>query len=205
MRYRFFILITSLFILSSCGGGRGISLHPFALHKQSPQDFTLCHGFGCRHATPASLSDKDWADATRPLRRSAATPAAERKHIAQAVARMERTTQKLLDLEPDRAEAQSFEGHGDQMDCLDETINTSRTLQFFERAGLLKHHEVGDPVHRGYFLNGRWPHNSASITEIKTGDRFVIDSYYSANGETVHVIPLKDWLAGWRPDRSSDQ
>lgn len=90
------------------------------------------------------------------------------------------------------------------MDCIDETINTSMYLKFFEDAGLLKHHTVARPIHRGYFINGMWPHNSGAVQENKTGTIYAIDSYYSDNGGEVHVVDLDTWHAQWRPEGLRD-
>ena len=68
-----------------------------------------------------------------------------------------------------------------------------------QKAGLLKFHETALPTHRGYLFDGRWPHNTAVILEVKTGKMFVVDSFYRANGGEPYIVTRADWLAGWRP------
>ena len=43
-------------------------------------------------------------------------------------------------------------------------------------------------------LNGVYPHNSASVVEVETGDIYVIDSYIYANGEEPDIRVLDSWL-----------
>ena len=187
-------------LLSGCGGGQGISLMPYEGLGQGPEKFAVCHGFGCSHATDVKLSEKQWSKVVRPLARKAKNPAAERANIAKAVALMEKEVQKTANLNPDLAQAQTFEKDQHQMDCLDETINTSRYIGFFADKGFLHYHEAGEPLHRGYFIDGLWPHNTASVQEKATGAVFAIDSYYSDNGKKVYVVAKQDWLNKWRPE-----
>lgn len=85
-----------------------------------------------------------------------------------------------------------------QQDCIDETVNTTHYLGFLHDAGLLKFHTPGLPVHRGYFING-WPHNTASIVDLADQQQYVVDSYYTANGEPPYIMKREVWLGGWRP------
>ena len=88
------------------------------------------------------------------------------------------------------------------MDCIDETVNTALYLILLNEKRPFRFHDLHDPVHRGYFIDGRWPHNSAAIQDKKTKEIFVIDSYYKANGRTPHIVLLDKWFAGWRPESS---
>ena len=56
-----------------------------------------------------------------------------------------------------------------QMDCLDETANTTSLLLVLQDQGLLTHHVVEYPESRGFFLDGRYPHFTAVIAEKRTG------------------------------------
>ena len=198
-----FLLIALLF-LGGCAKGQGISLLPYQDSSETPQDFRLCVGFGCSWRVPVGLSEQDWARVTKPLHRKAKTAEGERENIAKVIAQMERRVQANAQLSPDRGQAETFENDQHQMDCLDETINTSRALGFLTDEGLLHFHEVAGPIHRGYFVDGLWPHNSAAVMEIETGERYAIDSYYSDNGEEVHVVTLDEWLDAWRPEGAAD-
>jgi len=186
-------------MLSACAKGNGINLAPYTDAGARPEKFRVCHGFGCSFKTPVWLEEKQWRNVISVFRRTARTPEAERQKIAKAIARMEKHVAKAAGLSPDLGEATTFEKDQHQMDCIDEAINTSMYLKFFADVGALKFHEVAPPVHRGYFINGMWPHNSAAVRELESGGIYVIDSYYEDNGGKVYVVPLDEWLAEWRP------
>lgn len=186
--------------MAACASGQGISLVPFQEAGENPHDFKVCHGFGCSFSTPVSLTKREWAKVSAPLKRRSKTAAAERKKIAKAVALMERVVRKSAGLGKDFGQATTFEKDRHQMDCLDETINTSRTLAFLDGDGLLRFNSVYEPIHRGYFIDGMWPHNSGAVRDNETGEVFAIDSYYSDNGGKVSIVPLATWLDEWRPE-----
>lgn len=194
------LILFVVFVLSGCANGQGISLMPFEQPGANPGNFKLCHGFGCSFTTSVALSQKQWAYVLAPLKKSAKNAETERKNIAKTIARMEKAVTEAADITPDLGEAETFEKDQHQMDCLDETINTSRYLEFIEGEGLLKFHEVADPIHRGYFVDGMWPHNSATVRDLETGEIFAIDSYYFDNGVEPSIVPFKVWMAEWRPE-----
>lgn len=83
--------------------------------------------------------------------------------------------------------------HG-QMDCIDETTNTTAYLLILQNEGLLRHHTVAHPVARGFFLDGRYPHATAVIT-AQDGEQWAVDPWPYANAEDVDVMTLDEWYA----------
>ncbi len=118
---------------------------------------------------------------------------------------MEKEVVKATGITPDLGEARTFEGDQSQMDCIDETINTSLYLQFFDDEGLFKFHEAAPPLHRGYFVNGMWPHNTGAVREKASGKVYAIDSYYFDNGVTPSIVPIDVWLQNWRPENLKER
>jgi hypothetical protein len=194
------MLLVAVLCLSSCANGQGISMIPYEDKNSSPKDFILCHGFGCSHKTRVQLTDGEWKRVLAPLKKKAKNAEAERSALAKSVGLMESTVTKVIGATPDQGEAHTFEKDQDQMDCIDEAINTTHYLEFIQAADVLKFHRVHDPVHRGYFINGVYPHNSGAVEELSTGHVYVIDSYYFASGHTASVVPLDVWLNNWRPE-----
>ena len=93
-----------------------------------------------------------------------------------------------------------FQGNGPpQLDCYDETINTSNFLGLMVRDGLLRHHDVRAPVQR-WFTGGDYIHATAVIEESNGGALYAVDSSFHDNGENAETPPLDVWLAGWRLD-----
>ena len=177
-----------------------MSLMPYQDKNAGPQDFALCHGFSCSYETRTGIAEKEWKKILRGFSPPAKNAAAERLKIAEAVRKIEAYVNKHSGLNPDKGKAVRFEKDEDQMDCVDETINTSQYLAFLDREGVFKFHVAADPVHRGYFVDGMWPHNSAAVRETESGAVFVIDSYYYDSGSKIAVVPLDEWLADWHPE-----
>ncbi len=198
-------LMPLLLILCACERGQGISLKPYEETFGTPQQFQICHGFGCTERTDVTLTAPEWRAVLQPFAVHAENAEQERTQIAQTVGRMEKMVQHKTGMNTDGPEATTFERDQDQMDCIDEAINTTRTLRFIENTGLLKWNQVVDPVHRGYFVDAMWPHNSGAVQDKKTGEKYVIDSYYSATGEPAHIIPLETWINNWSPQRAGLQ
>jgi hypothetical protein len=194
------LLFCCLLVLSACAGGQGMSMAPYEYADANPHNFVLCHGFGCSSKTRVELTKAEWKAVSAPLRRKAKTAVAERQNIAKAIGLMEKHVTVASGLKADSGQARTFEKDQAQMDCIDEAINTTHYLEFFAAQDLFKFHRVHEPVHRGYFINGVYPHNSAAVEETMTGQVYVIDSYYFDAGTPASVVPLNVWLAEWRPE-----
>ncbi len=191
-------------ILCSCSKGKGLNLYPYRQHTASPQSFDLCHGFSCTYKMPVSLTDKQWQGVLDVFAVPAMDAKNEKQKIAVAIARIEYKVNANTRMNPDRAKAENFESDQDQMDCIDETINTSLFLKFLEKEGVLKWHKVGEPIHRGYFIDAMWPHNSATIVEKSTGAVFAVDSYWYDNGAPAQIVPMDIWMDSWDPTEGND-
>ena len=199
------LLTLSFLSLSACERGQGISLHPYKDYDATPYSFSVCHGFSCSYKTPVTLTEQDWQDILAPFAVRAENAAQEREQIAQSIGIMETKVQKIGQLNPDLGEATTFENDQDQMDCIDEAINTSHYLQYIESFDVLKFNEIANPIHRGYFVDAMWPHNSAAVREIETEERFAVDSYYFDNGTPASIVPIDVWLDRWNPKKSQPQ
>lgn len=187
-------------LLLGCSKGQGISLHPYTDKTASPANFTICHGFSCTYQTDISIPDQNWKNITAVFDPAPKTAKDERDKIAQAIALIEETVTRISGMNPDRAKAENFEPDQDQMDCLDETINTSQYLKFIDKDVIFKWHRPSDPIHRGFFIDGMWPHNSATIQQIRTGGIYAIDSYYTDSGIKPPIVTKEIWLDNWKPD-----
>jgi len=191
-------LVFLALLLTGCS--TGIPLSKYAPQGQPRTNFTFCHGYSCTYREQTGFTDKEWAMVQKIFRNNPAkTPEGERSKIAAAIAQMERVIGPKTGTEHDEGQATAIKKDAGQMDCLDETVDTSRYLSFLYQDGLLKFYKPADPVHRGYIIDGRWPHNTATIADVKTGERFVVDSFYRPNGQEPYIVPADQWLSGWRP------
>jgi hypothetical protein len=74
-------------------------------------------------------------------------------------------------------------------------------MQLLEQRGLIKFHRIEQPQVRYPIVSGRgWMHQTAIITETKSGDQFAVDSWFEDNGKPAYIVPLPDWLNGWTPE-----
>lgn len=192
-------IFTVLLALCLCACSTGIDTKKYNAAAYTPESFTVCHGYSCTHKSKAGFSDKEWNSIAAIFKKKPAKDAAgERGKIGYAIAKMETYAGAKTGTDIDLPMAVSFKENIQQMDCIDETVNTTHYLEMLQGAGLLTFHEPALPTHRGYFIDGRWPHNTAVIQE-KGGDLWVVDSFYRANGEEPYILPRADWLAGWKP------
>lgn len=187
--------------LAACS--TGLPIHKYNNLPAAPQAFTLCHGYSCTQKSAAGFSEAEWNSVLAIFRSNPAKDsAAERAKIGKAVALMERYSGAKTGTDDDDPEATGSKRNKMQLDCIDETINTTHYIGFLQKAGALKFHEVADPTHRGYLIDGKWPHNTAVMRDTGNGELFVVDSFYRKNGEEPHIMPRATWLAGWKPPGS---
>ncbi|MBE7421543.1 MAG: hypothetical protein HS110_03735 [Zoogloeaceae bacterium] len=163
-----------------------------------PGRFTVCHDNGCTSLSHLGLTGEQWSAIRRlfePPPRNAET---ERERLRIAIATMEKFVGEAIGTWQDKGG--TFNGGGGQMDCIDESINTTLYLKMFRKHGLMRHHSVEDRATRGWFLFG-WPHTSAVVSEDGNGKLWAVDSWFLDNGESPFVLPLETWESGWKPIR----
>jgi hypothetical protein len=66
-------------------------------------------------------------------------------------------------------------------------------LLILDQLGLLRHHEVDEPVSRGFFVDGRSPHTTAVLVETRRGVKWSVDSCTCGYGEAPEIMPLPRW------------
>jgi len=153
-----------------------------------------CHGYGCARQTAISV-DGSWLNrAGAILRAGRASPEAERRALAQVVSAYTAHLASSIGGRPDvPGSPAGMSGVHGQMDCLDETANTTSLLLVLQERGLLAHHRVKGPESRGFFLDGRYPHFSAVIAEARSGREWAVDPWRRAPGQRPEILPLDQW------------
>lgn len=157
--------------------------------------FEVCYDFGCRNSSEVTLSEGQWNTVKSLF--DAADPAEERILIKLAVGHMEylagiytpthRDIAGNLLATEDSSGAELFPG---QLDCIDESINTSRYLALFEAHGLLRFHRYTERVYRRSVLTQHW---ATAFEELESGKQFVVDSWFSDNGDAPIVVSRSVW------------
>lgn len=161
----------------------------------------ICHGGGCARVTTAGIAQEEWQllqHACQPMPMHAE---AERTCIAEMLAGFERVVGAKTGTDADRGGTFGNSAHDGQMDCNDEAINTTNYLKLMQQHRLLQFHEIMDVARRGFFFNG-WPHTTAVIREIESGQRYAVDAWFYDNGHPAVIIPFETWKSGWKPDDS---
>jgi hypothetical protein len=173
-------------------------LTKYADPDPSLEAVVICHGYGCHRQDTVDLR-LAWPRLTAAMAEPAPDAAAERANIALTIAAFEAEVGARIGTAGDVGGTfQGFAMPG-QLDCIDETSNTTTVLELLDNAGLLVWHEVRGPMSRFFVYDG-WPHTSAVIVETANGQAYAVDSWFHDNGQPAEVVPLEQWVAGWGPD-----
>jgi hypothetical protein len=172
----------------------------FIMHPE-PSGFSICFGHTCRYFATLSLSDDEWGEVRRLFDPQADTPEKEREAIREAVALLESIVGMKTGTAADKGENIAGLGQDGQMDCVDESTNTSVYLTMLQGEKLLKWHVVDHRTSRG-ISSFQVPHFTAVIKDIGNNQQYAVDSWFLDNGEPPFVLPLPTWKNGWRPDPS---
>lgn len=160
-----------------------------------------CHGYGCKFVTPVTLSESDWADIDNIFTPAPQTAGQERESIAEAVGLLESKAGAQTGTHEDIYG--TFRKLGDrQLDCVDESTNTTSYLAAMKQRGLIRFHNIEPPDVRLPLIHaGRWPHQTAVITETQAETSYAVDSWFHDNGSPAEVVTLAAWKDGWKPDK----
>ena len=194
-------VVALMLFVSACARGQEF-VDEYSDVKPTPASFTICYGYGCASQSQVKMSAVGWQqvkDAFGPAPKSAV---AERQAIARAIALIETKVGAATGTDIDKAGASLFAENPFQQDCIDETANTTTYLRMLDRDNLLQFHTIGEAAWRGKFID-RWPHNTAVVVEKGSGNSYVVDSWFYANGVAPEILPLATWKAGWSPPKVS--
>jgi hypothetical protein len=168
----------------------------------TPGAFGICHGYNCHFHNVARLTEGQWQAILDLFATSPMSAKEERDRIGEAVALVERAVGEQLGTKADRPRSPLVVVDPTQLDCVDESTNTSTTLHMLDNAALLRWHTVGRPTVRGNPLLLRLIHFTAVVVERNTNAHYAIDSWFYANGAQPIIVPLAEWRDGYDPEKS---
>ncbi|MCU7834829.1 MAG: hypothetical protein KZQ83_06175 [gamma proteobacterium symbiont of Taylorina sp.] len=179
-----------------------IFLRDDIITRPDVNNFSMCHAQGCKKVEQLSLSDEEWQKIARHFHSAADSAQQEREQIADAIAEFEQIIGIKTGTSQDKAGLFASMGSPGQLDCIDESTNTSSYLLILKKQGLLKWHEPMDHVTRGFFIFG-WPHSSAAMRGKNTSSNteYAVDSWFEDNGKRPHIVLLSKWRSGWEPEK----
>lgn len=204
----FLLLLTAAVSLAGCAGetlprefatAEDPELAAAVDREATASAIAVCHGYGCGLRDLVSLDAGDQRALRALFEPPAADAATERAAVARAVALVEQATGRALGTSADKPRTPMSLGDGTQLDCVDESINTSSTLHLLYREGLLAWHVPAHPAQRFAFLRFG-VHYTAVLTEPDNGRNWAVDAWFHANGVPAEVVELERWRQGWRPD-----
>ena len=171
---------------------------PDVIIAPTPVHFSVCYGYSCRNIATLALDDAQLHTFDLLLGKDPGDAASERRQLAAAIAAMEIWVGTHTGTSKDVGGTFPGLGQPGQMDCIDESTNTTTYLKIFAAHGWLRHHTVEPRMARG-FIPWSWPHTSAVIRDIDTGQRYAVDSWFLDNGQAPFIVPLETWKDGWKP------
>ena len=116
----------------------------------------------------------------------------ERRSIRAAIAIFEQTAGEQTPTSADKRKGENALGERGQMDCVDESSNTTTYLWMLSHEGLIRFHSVEAPRWRTRFLCFG-PHRTAALRELETGRIWAVDSWVRDNGEPPDVQRVEAW------------
>ena len=194
-----------LSVLSACAGTTSTpNSHMTYLARKgvkinAPDTFDHCSAYGCQTRQNVSLAPHHMETLRAIFNPKPQNAKQERENIARAVSFLEKEIGQITQTQGDVGGTFAKAGKG-QLDCVDESINTTIYLELLNRNGFLHYHHIHAPTVRLPLFNGvGWPHQTALISEKDTGARYVVDSWFHDNGHPPEIIPLSQWREGWKP------
>lgn len=204
-KYYCIVIVIASSLLSSCAYTSAEKVKA-QIAQPTPQRtaFSHCSSYGCTNVQQVAFNDDEWQSIIAIFNDLPATASVERHILPQAIAMMERIIGPKTGTSDDiaRSWTLTFANRG-QLDCIDESINTTTYLELLQQAGYVRFHSIGKIALRGQGMDIKLLHNTATLIEKDTGAEFAIDSWFRANGIKADVVPLRDWIDGWKPNTSS--
>jgi hypothetical protein len=168
--------------------------------QPDPKAFSVCYKHSCAQVDVIGLSEPQWQGVRALFPGPAKSAEEERQRIAEAIAYLEREVGTLIHTEHDkRGNIEGFMGASNQLDCVDESSNSTTYLTLMEQDGLLHWYRTDERATRGYLIFGGWPHTTATIRDRRSDERWAVDSWFHDNGEPPEILPLAKWRDGWSP------
>ena len=154
-------------------------------------EFTVCYNYGCKHMERVSLTPVEWNEVLAVFAAAADSAQQERQQIRQAIALMEQFVGRHTPTYRDQGRNPPTDGWPGQMDCIDESVNTTSYLRLFETFGGLRWHRVSGRVVRSPFVFDL--HWAGQLVERATQQHYAVDSWYLDNGDLPYIQPLDEW------------
>ncbi|MCG8492489.1 MAG: hypothetical protein MI743_12795 [Sneathiellales bacterium] len=194
------VFFLPVMVLAGCAGDReqvkpADFLKNYNLAEPSITAMVHCSEHDCLTRTPISLEGKTWKKIYGLFEVSPASAAVERQLLAKAAGIYEQYAGKIAGTHKDQARTSVNSSR--QLDCIDETLNTTMLFMVLEKQGLIRFHTLAGTVGRGEAFD--WPHFALALAEKEGRQQFVLDSWFRPNGQPADILTLAEWKKGWNP------
>ena len=177
-------------------------LYQFSQVKPTQERFTHCYFSSCRSRQETFVTDQEFTQVRAQFDPPPRSAVEERERIGKAIAVWEQIVGARTGTWRDKGtDAIEFLSDGYQLDCLDETFNTTSYLMMMRTAGLIRFHTIRYPSSRGIISYFGVPHHSATILDNSDAQRYVVDSWFFDNGQPPVIMKVEIWEKGWSPSR----
>lgn len=151
----------------------------------------VCYNFGCATRQVIRIGPEEWREVAGWFQPAPRDAAAEREAVRRAIGWLEVVVGRHTPTHLDKARNDLLPSQADgQQDCVDESLNTTTYLRLLQAQGLLRWHRVVERAYRRAILDQHW---AGQLEEIATGERYVVDSWFSDNGHLPLVQPTRQW------------
>ncbi len=163
------------------------------VHASTIPAFDVCMNFGCKDKQSVTLSEQDWQSVANWFTELATSAEQERDQVRRAIGWMEVIVGRYTPTHRDvggnllKEEDTPFPG---QLDCIDESTNTTTYLKLFEQSGLLRFHQVIDRAYRRTLFDQHW---AGQLEVLDSGERWVVDSWFQNNGDLPYLQQAVKW------------
>lgn len=153
---------------------------------------SVCHGYNCAFRKALPLSGRDEARLSAIMAAGVKDAEAERKAVARAIAYLEVRATGIIGVRDLAKAGLTGSGKIGQMDCLDESANSTTYMKHLEARNLLRYHSVQPVTARGIMIDGRYPHSTAVLKD-KAGKIWAVDSWYEPGGGEPDIMEMSEW------------
>lgn len=155
-------------------------------------EIPICHNFNCGFTTTMILSGEEWEQITEFFRNPPQNAGEERAKIVRALGWFEVLAGRHSPIHLDLGQNRMRDGttHG-QMDCIDESLNTTTYLKALEQNGLMRFHQVMDRAYRRTAWDQHW---AGRVLDTTTGRTWVIDSWFQDYGMDPFLQAYEQWM-----------
>lgn len=173
------------------------------IYRETPNlgAFEVCSGGGCAEIQRVGVTLEEWQKVVAiftTAKDAQVSAEQERRQIAEAIGLLEKMIGIKTNTATDRAGTFDNSAFPGQLDCNDEAINTTTYMRLMRQQGLIKQHEIEDMRTRNFFFTG-WPHSTAVIHELASGQRYAVDSWFYDNAMPATIVPFELWKSGYIP------